>query len=746
MMVIDRENRIVLANHLAASLLGWPTDELESLRLEALIPKRLREDHARHVARFFDAPEVRPTDAELDLWACRRDGSEIPVHISLRSWVVKGSKYVIAGIRDVSRKHRAEEELRESEERFRIAAEIATDIIWTFNVEQDLCLPHGDVDGLMHLPQGQFPRTFTGWFELIHPEDIDRIRKEMGHVVETGAEEWRFEYRILDGDNSYRHWVDCGTTTGWLEDGRGNLAVGVTRDVTDQVEVREALERKVEELRQSEERFRIAAECAGEIIWSYDYGGDLAIPYGDVDTLMHYPQGGFPRKISEWYEIIHPEDVDRIRMEVERVIESGCEEWMLEYRVLAGDGSYHHWRDRGRFTSWTEDGKGNAGVSVTMDFTDEVKAREELELLRDRLAAENIYLRDEIRANQEFEQVVGESDAWRRVLQQVKLVAGSDSTVLLSGETGTGKEVVARALHSAGDRADRPLIKVNCGALPTTLIESELFGHEKGAFTGADAARDGRFELADQGTLFLDEIGELSLELQAKLLRVLEDGEFERLGSSKTRRVDVRVIAATNRNLEAAVRDGHFRSDLFYRLAVFPIELPPLRDRRDDIPLLATYFLGRFNARQGTSIDSIPTSTMELMETYDWPGNVRELENVIERGVIVTSGKTLSIDPAVLRSPRDRRATDRRKRGSSPTMSGAPDVWADAGGTLEDMERAHIVAVLETCDWTVKGRGNAAERLGLKESTLRSRMKRLGIERPPGATSPEEPPGSYPKT
>ena len=298
------------------------------------------------------------------------------------------------------------------------------------------------------------------------------------------------------------------------------------------------------------------------------------------------------------------------------------------------------------------------------------------------------------------------------MLQQVERVAVTDTTVLILGETGTGKELIARAIHHHSARKDRPLVKVNCAALPPTLIESELFGHEKGAFTGALTRKMGRFELADAGTIFLDEIGELPLDLQAKLLRVLQDGTFERLGSVQTTTVDVRVIAATNRHLVQQVAAGHFREDLYYRLNVFPVTLPPLRERREDIPLLVWYFIAKCQGKLGKPIERIPERAMATLVAYHWPGNIRELANVIERAIILSPGTTLVVDEAL---------------GSSELAD--PSILSTQ--PLEEVERVHILAVLDACQWRIKGEGQAAERLGLHPSTLYSRMKKLGIERQP---------------
>jgi len=354
------------------------------------------------------------------------------------------------------------------------------------------------------------------------------------------------------------------------------------------------------------------------------------------------------------------------------------------------------------------------------------RRHEELERLKAHLEAENIYLQEELREGLNYSDTVGESEAWLHVVSQVKLVAGTESTVLLWGETGTGKELLARALHAESSRSSQAVIKVNCAALPSSLIESELFGHEKGAFSGADRMRQGRFELAHRGTLFLDEVGELPLELQGKLLHLLQTGEFERVGSSKTLHADVRVIAATNRNLSQEVEAGRFRSDLYYRLAVFPIEVPPLRHRRDDIPLLAMYFLARQNAKHGKAIDAVPKDAMTAMEHYDWPGNVRELENLIERAVILTPGETLRFDTSALGVPPS--ASPSASDNAGPSLALSTD--SASSTRLDDVERSHIISVLEGCLWRVKGVGNAAEQLGLKESTLRSRMKKLNIRRP----------------
>jgi len=333
----------------------------------------------------------------------------------------------------------------------------------------------------------------------------------------------------------------------------------------------------------------------------------------------------------------------------------------------------------------------------------------EIAALKSRLAEEKLYLEDEIRTELNFEEIIGESTHLKRALADARTVAPSAANVLILGETGTGKELIARAIHKMSGRKDNSFIKLNCAAIPTGLLESELFGHEKGAFTGAISQKIGRMELANGGTLFLDEVGDIPLELQPKLLRVLQDQEFERLGSTRTIKVNVRLIAATNRDLAALVAAREFRSDLYYRLKVFPIQLPPLRDRRQDIPLLVRYFVQRLSRRMNKAIDSIPTATMDTLTSWDWPGNIRELENFMERSVILSKGPTLTIPAAELR-PLDETAS---RRDTS----------------LETAEREHILRILRETGGVISGIRGAAARLGLKRTTLQSKMQKLGISR-----------------
>jgi len=340
-------------------------------------------------------------------------------------------------------------------------------------------------------------------------------------------------------------------------------------------------------------------------------------------------------------------------------------------------------------------------------------AFEEIEALKDKLAKEKAYLEEEVRT-EHFGDIIGENAALRAILKQVETVAPTDSTVMIRGETGTGKELIARAVHDLSERKSRTFVKLNCAAIPTGLLESELFGHEKGAFTGAISQRIGRFELAHRGTLFLDEVGDIPPELQSKLLRVLQEQEFERLGGTKTISVDVRLVAATNRDLAEMISQGRFRSDLYYRLNVFPITLPPLRERPDDIPRLVRHFTQSFARRMGRRIENIPPEVMDALIRYPWPGNVRELQNVIERAVILSKGTMLHVPSADL---------------PTPTQMVA-ELTGGASDTLTDAEREHIVRVLKETNWVLGGPKGAAARLGMKRSTLHWKMKKLGICRP----------------
>ena len=455
-----------------------------------------------------------------------------------------------------------------------------------------------------------------------------------------------------------------------------------------------ALERKRAEqkLRESEARLSLAAESANAGLWT------LEAESGRVwATEKTYELFGLSPSeemtLDTFLALVHPEDRETVNQAIQEAMRTGHAS-AVEYRIQRPDGSVRWIASRGRKQAGT-DPELDRLMGVSTDVTESKHA----EL---RLQAESEYLKEEILVEGRFADIVGQSIRLKKVFEQIEQVSATDSIVLIAGETGTGKELVARAIHGLSRRKDRLMVKVDCSSLPSSLIESELFGREKGAYTGALTKQIGRFELANGSTLFLDEIGELPLELQAKLLRVVQEGQFERLGSPKTLSVDVRLIAATNRDLAERVKEGLFRQDLYFRLNVFPIHVPPLRDRLEDIPLLTWRFVRELERKMGKKIESIPKKTMEMLHRYSWPGNVRELRNTIEQALIVTSGSQL-----YLQMPEAREAT--------------------LLPTLEAIEQRHILAVLEQTRWRVKGAGGAAELLGMKPTTLYTMMQRLGI-------------------
>jgi formate hydrogenlyase transcriptional activator len=456
-------------------------------------------------------------------------------------------------------------------------------------------------------------------------------------------------------------------------------------------------------LRASEQRFRTFADNAPVLIWVS--GPDKLCTWFNRQWLEFVGHPMEHELGDGWTVNVHPDDLDSCVQTYARSFDAR-QPFSREYRLRRHDGEYRWVLDNGT----PNQGADNvfAGyLGSCIDLTEQKQSRQEAERLRDQLHAENMYLRHEVKDRLGTGVFVGQSEAIRRVLVQVEQVAATDSTVLLLGETGTGKELLATRIHELSARHGRAMVRVNCAAIPATLIESELFGREKGAFTGALARQIGRFELADHSTLFLDEIGDLPADVQVKLLRVLEERQIERLGSPKAIRVDARIIAATHRNLERRVADGAFREDLFYRLSVFPIQVPPLRERVDDIPLLVWRFVEEFSRTFGKRVEAISRENMAALQQYSWPGNIRELRNVVERAMIVESGPRLTL-----------------------AVPGPPAGVGKRPTKLADVEKQHIRSVLEATGWRIRGAGGAADRLGLRPTTLETRMAKLGLFRP----------------
>jgi PAS domain S-box-containing protein len=483
-------------------------------------------------------------------------------------------------------------------------------------------------------------------------------------------------------------------------------------------------------LRDSERLYRAIGESINYGIWVCEPDGRNIYSSNSFLRLVGLTQ----KQCSNfgWGDVLHPDDLEHtLALWKECVRTEGV--WDVEHRYRGVDGHWHPILARG-VPVRNDDGKIIYWAGINLDIsrikqvegalqkahdgleekvderTGELRAAlSEIATMKDQLEAENVYFRQESKLRNRYENIIGQSDGLKYLLYRAEQVAPQNTTVLILGETGTGKELIAFAIHNMSPRKERPLITVNCAALPENLIESELFGREKGAFTGADTRQIGRFEIANGSTICLDEIGELPLNLQAKLLRVIQHSEFERLGSSHTIKVDVRIIATTNRDLEKEVREGRFRQDLFYRLNTFPVTVPPLRQRKEDIPLLVDAFTERYSKKMGKKINLIPSATMQALQEYPWPGNVRELESIIERAVILTSGNVLQL-------------TDKLEI-SSPLLSSAVR-------TLEDAKRNQILKILAETNWRIEGKNGAAAILGINSSTLRARMHKLGIVRP----------------
>jgi formate hydrogenlyase transcriptional activator len=530
----------------------------------------------------------------------------------------------------------------------------------------------------------------------LHPDDHEETRRVWRNCLETGTA-GEVSFRIRNAEGKYRWFISRATP---LRDGEGNLLywVGINLDIEERVQAEKAL-------RKSEEGLRLILDFAPQMVAVLGpnrerlFANRGALDYLGI-TLEEYLEGD--AAAAKRYEI-HPDDVERLEAQWQAALVSG-QPFELEKRMRKSDGSYRWFLVR---YSLVRDDEGNVRHWYIASTDIEDRKREE-----QRLQQENATLRAEIGQAWMSEEIIGSSELLRKVLAEVGKVARVEATVLILGETGTGKELIARAIHNRSKRSARPFVGVNCAAIPASLIASELFGHEKGAFTGATQRHLGRFEAANGGTLFLDEIGDLPPDIQIALLRVLQEREIERVGGEKPVPVDVRVLAATHRDLENLVSEGKFRQDLFYRLNVVPLTVPPLRERVEDIPMLTEYFIAKFAKKVGKRFGSIATETMRLLQAYNWPGNVRELQNVVERAVTLSDTDTFAVDEAWLKRP----------------ASGAGQGVA-LGGALQAHEKEAVEAALAKCSGRVSGPKGAAARLGIPTSTLDSKIKRLGIDK-----------------
>jgi PAS domain S-box-containing protein len=561
-----------------------------------------------------------------------------------------------------------------------------------------------------------------GRIDVIHPEDLPSVIEAWATSIKTG-QNLDIEARFRRADGVYR-WFQMRAVPARDSEGKISDWYALHTDIEDR-------KRAEEMLRQSEAELRTITDTVRQpiVVLAPDgftlYANQVALDNTGL-TLDEVIKEGFLERAC------HPDDLNRVLLDERRVGLLEGVPFDLEMRLLRKSGQYR-WHLMQYNPLKDEGGQIVRWYVTATDIDDRKKAEKLLRNENVRLAQENVYLEEQIRSEMGFEQIIGSSPALKHVLELVETVAPNDSTVLLLGETGTGKELIARAIHERSRRKAKTFVKLNCAAIPTGLLESELFGHEKGAFTGAIIQKAGRMELADQGTLFLDEVGDIPIDIQPKLLRALQEKEFERLGSTHTRKVNLRLVAATNRNLEKMVADREFRSDLFYRLNVFPIRIPPLRDRKDDIPLLAVYFVQKFAKQMQKRIDSIPVATMKALTAWEWPGNIRELENFIERAVILTRGESLAAPLAELRKV----TTDEPVRESAPKADDIARIVKETIASLksntapnERSKKQHdeIVRVLTECKGRVGGADGAAVRMGLSRTTLISRMKKLGID------------------
>jgi PAS domain S-box-containing protein len=609
---------------------------------------------------------------------------------------------------------RTEEALRAREQSFRLIVNSIPGLVYTL-------APSGELEFVNQQVLEYFGKTFDELRSWPSPnvvciDDLPNVIGTLRASIESG-QPTDVELRLRRADGLYR-WFLLRRLPQRNGDGRIVRWYSLITDI----EERKAAEEK---LRRSESDLLEAQRLARAGSWKHDISSGRVTVSPEIHRMFASSPDEDTSSPEFWFSRIHPEDRKRTQDVLEKS-EIEKTDYQGDYRIVLPDGTIKYQHSLGR-PVLNESGQLVEFIGTAMDVTEQVQARTALEkafaeigALKDQLYKENIALREEISQASMFEEIIGSSEALRRALIEVAKVAPTDSTVMIFGETGTGKELVARAIQRRSKRSGRAFIRVNCAAIPPSLIASELFGHERGAFTGALQRRAGRFECADGGTIFLDEIGELSLETQVSLLRVLQEREFERVGSSRPISIDVRVLAATNRDLEAAVVAGTFRQDLFYRLNVFPVRVPALRERKDDIPVLVEYLVERYAKKAGKSISLIKKKTLDLFQAYDWPGNIRELQNVVERAVILCDGETFSVDATWLQ----RKPSPLSQRPVSP---GA--VLAEDKKEFAERERKAIEAALAECEGRVAGSRGAAAKLGIPRQTAEWKIASLGIDK-----------------
>ena len=701
--------KIVDVNQSMCEMYGYTIDEVKNMTVGDLSSNISPYTQDEAIALIQKAQRGEPVVFEWH--AKHKSGRLFWVEVALKRVTLRGRDYLLAVVRDITERKHALDELRESEERFGKAFRSNPQPMSITILKNGVYI---DVNDSFLAMSGYSRAEVIGHSSLalgvwISAERRAQFIKQLQAKGSLRNRETTF--RTKNGTDRV-----LLSSAELVEIGGEDCVLITSSDITERILAEQALA-------ESEQRFRLMADTAPVMIWVS--GPDKLCTYFNKRWLDFTGRTIDQEVGNGWTEGVHPDDFDRCLHTYVTAFDSR-EQFRMEYRLRRFDGEYRWLIDHGapRFSS-TKQFLGYIGSCL--DFTDRKESEEaaaaaheellvahdEVQRLKAQLEEENIYLQEEIRQAKNFGEMIGESDAIKYVMFKVNHVAVTDSTVLITGETGTGKELVARAIHTASARSDRSLITVNCAALPATLIESELFGHEKGAFTGAVSRKPGRFELADRGTIFLDEVGELPLESQVKLLRVIQEGEVQRLGGTNPIKVDVRIIAATNRNLRREIDRGAFREDLWYRLNVFPITVPPLRQRTEDIPLLVQHFVSNYANKFGKTITSISPQAMQKLQEHSWPGNVRELANVIERAVIYTQGTALNVFDVLEQQQTGDTAAD-------------PSVMK----SLEEVEREYILHILEHTQWRIEGPRGAAKLLGMNPSTLRTRMIKLGISKP----------------
>jgi formate hydrogenlyase transcriptional activator len=735
-LLTDSNGIVRSANPRTEELFGYAPGELVGQPIEILVPQRFRADHPRHRRNYGAHPRARQMGADLNLFGRRKDGTEFPVDIMLKPVSTEAGSVVVSFVRDVTEQRAAQEALHLNDLRLRsILESVAEYAIYLLDAEGRILTWNPGAERMKGYKAEEVLGLHYSRFFL--QEDTERGRP--AELLRQAARRGRLEedsWRVRkDGS---RFWANCVLTA--IRDSSGKVT-GYSKITRDETNRRQAQESVIAEL----SSLLLANVDIRKMLGAFSASVRSVVPH-DAATLGLFdePTG----KLREQF-LTAPGDPNANLGEVlvdpdaspagqafrtrRPVILNRIDRWpfapgSIQHLRQAGMQSalwvplIHRERTLGSlavasraensFSEGDSEKLGQVAGHVAMAVNNALAYRQIAEL-RDRLNQEKKYLEEEINLENRFDEIVGESAGLRTVLRQLETVAPTDATVLIQGETGTGKELLARAIHRLSPRCERTFIKLNCAAIPAGLLESELFGHEKGAFTGAIARKIGRLELAHEGTLFLDEVGELPLDLQPKLLRALQEREIERLGGSRPIPVNIRLIAATNRDLARMVAEKQFRSDLFYRLKVFPVFAPPLRERTGDIPILVRHFVSIHSRRMGKTIDTIPPEAMNALVAWKWPGNIRELENFLERAVILSRGRILHVPLAELEAPDE--------EDDEPAASANP--------TLQAAERDHILRALRDAKGMVGGPAGAAARLGLKRTTLNSKIKKLGIER-----------------